>query len=56
MRLALEAAEPLGVPLAGVSLVHQLLAVVEQRAGGDAGTQALVQALELLAGVEVGVG
>ena len=55
LRLALEAAEPLGVPLAGVSLVHQLLAVVEQRAGGDLGTQALVRALEMLAGVEVGV-
>ena len=55
LRLALEAAEVLGVPLAGVSLVHQLLAVVEQREGGDLGTQALVRALELLTGVEVGV-
>ena len=54
LRIALEAAETLGVPLAGVSLVHQLLAVVEQREGGDLVTQALVRALELLTGVEVG--
>ncbi|MFA7248898.1 MAG: NAD(P)-dependent oxidoreductase [Dehalococcoidia bacterium] len=55
LRIALESAEALGVPLAGVSLVHQLYSVVEQREGGDLGTQALVRALELLAGVEVGV-
>ncbi len=55
LRIALDSAEALGVPLAGVSLVHQLYAVVEQREGGDIGTQALVRALELLAGVEVGV-
>ena len=54
LRIALEAAETIGVPLAGVSLVHQLLAVVEQREGGDLGTQALVRSLEMLAGVEVG--
>ena len=55
LRIALESAEALGVPLAGVALVHQLYSVVEQREGGDLGTQALVRALELLAGVEVGV-
>lgn len=55
LRIALDSAEALGVPLAGVSLVHQLYAVVEQREGGDLGTQALVRALELLAGAEVGV-
>ena len=54
LRIALEAAEAIGAPLAGTALVHQLLAVVEQRMGGELGTQALVQALELLAGVEVG--
>ena len=54
LRLALEAAESIGVPLTGVSLVHQLLSVVEQREGGDLGTQALVRAIEMMAGVEVG--
>lgn len=54
LRIALEAAEAIGVPLAGTSLVHQLYSVIEARQGGDVGTQALVQALELLVGVEVG--
>ena len=54
LRLALEAAEAVHAPLAGVSLVHQLLGVVEGRHGGDVGTQALVRALESLTGVEVG--
>lgn len=54
LRLALEAAEDVHAPLAGVSLVHQLLGVVEGREGGDVGTQALVRALEALTGVEVG--
>lgn len=56
LRLALEAADALHVPLAGVSLVHQLLGAVEGRYGGDTGTQALVRALEALTGVEVGTG
>lgn len=56
LRLALEAADALHVPLTGVSLVHQLLGVVEGRFGGDTGTQALVRALETLTGVEVGTG
>ncbi|MPZ99561.1 MAG: NAD-binding protein [Dehalococcoidia bacterium] len=54
LRLALEAADELHVPLAGTSLVHQLFASVERSHGGDAGTQALVTAIEALAGVEVG--
>ncbi|MSQ29435.1 MAG: NAD(P)-dependent oxidoreductase [Dehalococcoidia bacterium] len=54
LRLVLEAADALHVPLAGVSLVHQLFGVVEGRHGGDTGTQALVRALEALTGVEVG--
>jgi 3-hydroxyisobutyrate dehydrogenase len=55
LRLALEAAETLGVALAGTSLVHQLYSVVEQREGGGLGTQSLVRALEWMTGVEVGV-
>ncbi|MEX1021681.1 MAG: NAD(P)-binding domain-containing protein [Dehalococcoidia bacterium] len=53
LRLALEAADELDLPLAGTALAHQLLRAAERQAGGDAGTQALVQALEALAGVEV---
>jgi 3-hydroxyisobutyrate dehydrogenase len=50
LRLALAAAGGLGVPLPATALVHQLLAAVEARGGGDLGTQALAQALEILAG------
>ena len=53
LRLALEAADSLDLPLAGTSLVHQLFRAVEHRDGGDIGTQALVRALEALADVEV---
>lgn len=54
LRLALEAADQLRLPLPGTALVHQLFAAVEAAHGGDVGTQALVRALEALAGVEVG--
>ena len=54
LRLALEAADELRVPLAGTALVHQLFAAVERAHGADVGTQALVRAIETLAGVEVG--
>jgi 2-hydroxy-3-oxopropionate reductase len=50
LRLALAAAARLGVPLPTTALVHQLFAAVEARGGGDLGTQALVTALEALAG------
>lgn len=56
LRLALEAADELSVPLAGTALVHQLFAAVERAHGADVGTQALVRALETLADVEVGGG
>jgi 3-hydroxyisobutyrate dehydrogenase len=54
LRLALEAADALRLPLPGTALVHQLFAAVEAAHGGNAGTQALVRALEALAGIEVG--
>ena len=54
LRLALEAADELHLPLAGTSMVHQLFAAVERESGPDVGTQALVNALEALAGVTVG--
>jgi 3-hydroxyisobutyrate dehydrogenase len=54
LRLALEAADQLHLPLAGTSMVHQLFAAVERQSGPDVGTQALVNALEALTGVVVG--
>lgn len=54
LRLALEAADELRVPLVGTSLVHQLFAAVERAHGGEVGTQALVRAIEALSGAEVG--
>jgi 3-hydroxyisobutyrate dehydrogenase len=56
LRLALEAADQLHLPLAGTSMVHQLFAAVERESGSDVGTQALVNALEALTGVTVGGG
>lgn len=53
LRLALEAADDLDLPLAGTALVHQLFRAVEHAHGPDTGTQALVRALEALAGLEV---
>jgi 2-hydroxy-3-oxopropionate reductase len=50
LRLALAAAAALGVPLPTTALVHQLFAAVEAHGGGTLGTQALVTALEALAG------
>jgi len=53
LRLALETADQQAIPLPGTSLVHQLFAAVEAEGLGAEGTQALVKALEKLAGVEV---
>lgn len=50
LRLALRAAADLGVPLPTTALVHQLFGAVEAQGGGALGTQALVLALEALAG------
>jgi 3-hydroxyisobutyrate dehydrogenase len=54
LRLALEAADQLRLPLTGTSMVHQLFAAVERASGPDVGTQALVNALEAMTGIEVG--
>jgi len=53
LRLALETAEQEAIPLPGTGLVHQLFAAVEAEGLGAEGTQALVKALEKLAGTEV---
>lgn len=54
LRLALELADSLSLPLPGTSLVHQLFAVVEAEGCEAEGTQALVKALEKLANTTVG--
>ncbi len=50
LRLATELASSVGVPLPGTVLVDQLFAAVEAHGGGELGVQALVTALEALAG------
>jgi 3-hydroxyisobutyrate dehydrogenase len=51
LRLVLDAARANHTPLAGASLVHQLLAAVEADGQGEAGTQSLVRLIEKLAGL-----
>lgn len=54
LRLVLEAADELGVPLPGVALVFQLYRSLQQRGLGAEGNHALVKALEHLSGIELG--
>lgn len=56
LRLALEAAGAMHLPLPGTSLVHQLYASVEAHGGSDDGTQALVQVLARLGNVQLPAG
>ena len=53
LRLALEAADQMGLPLMSTSLIHNLFRVLEAEGLADEGTQALVKALEKLTGVTV---
>jgi 3-hydroxyisobutyrate dehydrogenase len=54
VRLVLEAADELGIPLLATSTVFQLYRTLQQRGLGDEGNHALVKALESLAGREIG--
>lgn len=54
LRLVLEAADELGVPLPGVALVFQLYRSLQTRGLGEEGNHALVKALESLCGIELG--
>jgi 3-hydroxyisobutyrate dehydrogenase len=54
LRLVLEAADGLGIPLPGVSLVFQLYRALQAQGLGSEGNHALVKALESLAGVRLG--
>ena len=53
LRLVMETAEELHLPLPGTSLVNQLFRAVEASGGGELGTQALITALERLAALQV---
>ncbi len=54
LKLVLNAAAAMGVPLLSTSLIHNLYRTLQARGLGDEGNHALVKALELLAGFEVG--
>jgi 3-hydroxyisobutyrate dehydrogenase len=53
LRLVLEAADQLGVPMLGTSLVFNLYRTLQQRGLGSEGNHALVKALEALANLEI---
>ena len=53
LRLVLEAADQLGVPLLGTSAVFQLYRTLQQQGLGAEGNHALAKALENLAGFEI---
>jgi len=53
LRLVLESAEELGVPMLATSLVHQLYNRLQREGKGGLGNHALVQALEEMAGVKL---
>jgi len=50
LRLALELAAELGLPLPGTALVHQILRIAEAEGLGEEGTQAAIIAMERIAG------
>ena len=54
LRLVLDAADELGVPIPGTSLVFNLYRTLEARGLGSEGNHALIKALENLAGYQVG--
>jgi len=51
LRLVMQAASELSVPLPGTAAAHQLYAALEAEGRGDEGTQALVRVFERLAGL-----
>jgi 3-hydroxyisobutyrate dehydrogenase len=54
LRLVLDAADELGVPLLGTSLIFNLYRTLEKMGLHEEGNHALIKALEHLAGLEVG--
>ena len=56
LRLVLETADELGVPLPGTALVFQLYRALQTQGLGSEGNHALVKALETLSGIQLGEG
>ncbi|MBN1429901.1 MAG: NAD(P)-dependent oxidoreductase [Anaerolineae bacterium] len=54
LRLVLEAADELGIPVFGASLVFNLYRALQAQGLGSEGNHALVKALEHISGIEVG--
>lgn len=54
LRLVLDAADELGVPVPGTSLVFQMYRALQEQGLGADGNHALVKALEMMSGHEVG--
>lgn len=54
LRLVLEAADQMGVPMLGTSLIFNLYRTLQAKGLGGDGNHALVKALEELAGLEIG--
>lgn len=54
LRLVLEAAERMNLPLPATVIAQQMFRGVEAEGGGDLGTQAIVQSLEKLANCRIG--
>jgi 3-hydroxyisobutyrate dehydrogenase len=54
LRLVLEAADELGVPMPGTALAFQLYRALQQRGLGHEGNHALVKALEEMSGITLG--
>lgn len=54
LRLVMEAADQLGIPVIGTSLVFNLYRTLQAQGLGGEGNHALVKALELMSGIEVG--
>lgn len=54
LRLVLETADELGVPLPGTALVFQLYRALQNRDLGSEGNHALVKALEEMSGIRIG--
>ena len=55
LRLVLEAADAMGIPLPVTSQIFQLYRSLQERGLGDEGNHALIMALEHLAGIEIGI-
>lgn len=54
LRLVMDAADELGVPLPATAIIFQLMRTLQERGLGNEGNHAIVKALENMAGFEVG--